>query len=157
VQLSFEVGTTERHQVRFSFNKFWGNLRITVDVVRTVRLASIDLVKRYDFVVGATEQFHVHIEKHRQGSSPVSGRNRCMPTSTANSLPKASPDQHMGRMEPTRVPTGIGHDSGVPAIWHDRSRLSNAFADSYRIAIVTRGVRAECGRSGRSDVNGKLL
>jgi hypothetical protein len=69
VRLSFEVGTTQRHQVRFSFNKFWGNLRITVDdvdIVRTVRLASIDLVKRYDFVVGTTEQHHVHIEKHRQ-------------------------------------------------------------------------------------------
>jgi hypothetical protein len=69
MQMNFEVGVTERHQVRFSFNKFWGNLRITVDdvdVVRTVRLASIDLVKRYDFVVGTNEQHQVRIEKHRQ-------------------------------------------------------------------------------------------
>ncbi|GIM98229.1 hypothetical protein [Paractinoplanes toevensis] len=69
MRLEFEVGTTERHQVVFSFNKFRGNLRITVDdvdVVRTVRLASIDLVKRYDFVVGTSERHHVHIEKHRQ-------------------------------------------------------------------------------------------
>jgi hypothetical protein len=67
--MSFEVGDTERHQVLFSFNKFWGNLSITVDgadVVRTVRLASLDLVKRYDFVVGTIEQHHVRIEKHRQ-------------------------------------------------------------------------------------------
>jgi hypothetical protein len=71
VQLSFPVGTTQRHQVVFLFNKFWGNLRITVDgtdIVRTVRVASTDLVKRYDVVVGATEQHHVHIEKHRQRS-----------------------------------------------------------------------------------------
>jgi hypothetical protein len=67
--MSFEVGDTERHQVLFSFNKFWGNLAITVDganIVRTVRLASVDLVKRYEFVVGTTEQHHVRIEKHRQ-------------------------------------------------------------------------------------------
>ena len=67
--MNFEVGVTEPHQVGFSFNKFWGNLRITVDdvdVVRTVRLASIDLVKRYDFVVGTNEQHQVRIEKHRQ-------------------------------------------------------------------------------------------
>jgi hypothetical protein len=67
--MNFEVGVTERHQVGFSFNKFWGSLRITVDgvdVVRTVRFASIDLVKRYDFVVGTNEQHQVRIEKHRQ-------------------------------------------------------------------------------------------
>lgn len=69
VRMSFEVGVTKRHQVVFSFNKFWGNLSITVDdanIVRTVRLASLDLVKRYEFVVGTTEQHHVRIEKHRQ-------------------------------------------------------------------------------------------
>jgi hypothetical protein len=67
--MSFEVGDTERHQVTFSFNKFWGNLSITVDgvnVVRTVRLGSLDLVKRYDFVVGTNERHHVRIEKHRE-------------------------------------------------------------------------------------------
>lgn len=67
--MSFEVGVTERHQVVFSFNKFWGNLSITVDdasIVRTVRLASLELVKRYEFVVGTHEQHHVRIEKHRE-------------------------------------------------------------------------------------------
>lgn len=67
--MSFEVGETERHQVQFSFNKFWGNLSITVDdtnIVRTVRIASLDLVKAWEFDVGATEQHHVRIEKHRQ-------------------------------------------------------------------------------------------
>ena len=68
MELRFEVGDTERHEVVFSFNKFWGTLAITVDgsnIVRTVRLASLDLVKTYEFVVGTTEQHHVRIEKHR--------------------------------------------------------------------------------------------
>jgi len=67
--MSFEVGDAERHEVLFSFNKFWGSLTITVDgadIVRTVRLASLDLVKQYDFVVGINEQHHVRIEKHRE-------------------------------------------------------------------------------------------
>ena len=69
VRMSFDVGATERHQVVFSFNKFWGYLSITVDntnIVRTIRVASLDLVKRYEFVVGTNEQHHVRIEKHRQ-------------------------------------------------------------------------------------------
>jgi hypothetical protein len=69
VLLTFDVGVAERHHVRFSFNKFWGGLSIKVDgldIVKTVRLASVDLVKRWDFVVGAQEQHHVRIEKHRQ-------------------------------------------------------------------------------------------
>ncbi|MEU7902985.1 hypothetical protein [Actinoplanes sp. NPDC049118] len=67
--MTFDVGVSERHQVVFSFNKFWGGLSIKVDgvnVVNTVRLASIDLVKRYDFVVGSQEQHQVRIEKHRK-------------------------------------------------------------------------------------------
>lgn len=67
--LTFDVGVTERHRVEFSFNKFWGNLSIKVDdvsIVRTVRVASIELVKRYEFVVGAGEQHHVRVEKHRE-------------------------------------------------------------------------------------------
>lgn len=69
VEMSFEVGDTERHQVVVSFNKFWGNLSITVNntnIVRTVRLVSLDLVKRYEFAVGTAEEHHVRIEKHRQ-------------------------------------------------------------------------------------------
>lgn len=67
--MTFEVGETERHQVTFSFNKFWGGLSITVDgvsVVRTVRLASVGLVRHWDFVVGHKEQHQVRIEKHRE-------------------------------------------------------------------------------------------
>jgi hypothetical protein len=67
--MSFEVGESERHQVQFSFNKFWGHLSITVDdtnIVRTVRIASLDLVKTWEFDVGVDEQHRVRIEKHRQ-------------------------------------------------------------------------------------------
>ena len=67
--MSFEVGVSERHAVVFSFDKFWGRLSITVDgvdVVNTVRLASFDLVKSWDFVVGVQEQHVVHVEKHRK-------------------------------------------------------------------------------------------
>lgn len=67
--MTFDVGVEEQHRVVFSFNKFWGGLSITVDgvdIVRTVRFGSIELVKRYDFVVGLRERHHVRLEKHRQ-------------------------------------------------------------------------------------------
>jgi hypothetical protein len=69
VELTFECGTVERHQVRFSFNKFWGGLSITVDgvnIVRQVRAFSVSLVKNYEFVVGQQERHAVRIEKHRK-------------------------------------------------------------------------------------------
>lgn len=69
MRMTFELGESERHQVAFSFNKFWGSLAITVDgvsVVRTIRIASVGLVKRWDFVVGQQEQHQVRIEKHRE-------------------------------------------------------------------------------------------
>ncbi|MFG1929005.1 hypothetical protein [Cryptosporangium sp. NPDC048952] len=67
--MAFEVGEGERHQVTFSFNKFWGGLSISVDgvsVVRTIRVGSIGLIKHWDFVVGQQEQHQVGIEKHRE-------------------------------------------------------------------------------------------
>jgi hypothetical protein len=69
VLLTFDVGVQERHTVQFSFDKFWGGLSIKVDgydVVRTVRFASVDLIKRYNIVVGVREQHHVVIEHHRK-------------------------------------------------------------------------------------------
>jgi hypothetical protein len=69
VELVFQVGQVERHQVTFKFNKFWGLLSITVDgrkVVNTMRVGSISLVKTYDFVVGVEERHQVRIEKHRE-------------------------------------------------------------------------------------------
>ena len=44
MQLEFEVGQQEKHRVHFSFNKFWGNLAVTVDgspVVRDLRTFSV--------------------------------------------------------------------------------------------------------------------
>jgi hypothetical protein len=71
--MSFEVGDTERHRVQFSFKKFWGGRSITVDgvdvdvdVVRTIRLGSIDLIQGWDFTAGTQEQHQVRIEKHRE-------------------------------------------------------------------------------------------
>jgi hypothetical protein len=68
MHLSFVVGTEEQHTVVFTFNKFWGNLSITVDgvsVANTVQFMSFNLVSSWDFVVGVTEQHAVRIEKHR--------------------------------------------------------------------------------------------
>jgi len=68
--MAFEVGgVPERHQMVFSFNQFWGGPSIKVDggnVISQVQLASVDLVNRFDLVVGVQEQHHVHIEKHRK-------------------------------------------------------------------------------------------
>ena len=67
--MTFDVGVDEKHRVRFSFNKVWGNLSITVDgvnIVRTIRIGSIHLVKHWDFEVGSQERHAVRIEKHRQ-------------------------------------------------------------------------------------------
>jgi hypothetical protein len=68
MQLTFEVGTTEKHVVAFSFDRFWGGLTITVDgnsVVDQVRLFSVNLVATWQFTVGTTEIHHVQIDKHR--------------------------------------------------------------------------------------------
>lgn len=68
MQLTFEVGTTEKHVVAFSFDKFWGGLTITVDgnsVVDQVQLFSIKLVATWTFTVGTTETHQVQIDKRR--------------------------------------------------------------------------------------------
>lgn len=68
MQLTFDVGSAERHQVLFAFDKTWGRLTITVDgvsVVDEVRLASLSLTKVYEFTVGTNEQHVVRIEKKR--------------------------------------------------------------------------------------------
>ena len=69
MKFSFDVGVHERHQVAFSFDKFWGGLSITVDgepVRRELRVMSVDLVKRYQFTVGVDERHNVLIEKERK-------------------------------------------------------------------------------------------
>ena len=68
MQLEFEVGQAEKHRVVFSFNKFWGNLAITVDgspVVRDLRTFSVSLTKTYELTIGDRETHEVRIEKDR--------------------------------------------------------------------------------------------
>ncbi|MEU7923454.1 hypothetical protein ACGFIP_27815 [Micromonospora zamorensis] len=69
MKLNFDVGVHERHEVTFSFNKFWGGLSILVDgrpVHQELRVLSVDLVKRYEFTVGQDERHAVLIEKERK-------------------------------------------------------------------------------------------
>lgn len=69
LELAFHVGQREQHRVVFRFNKFWGNLSITVDgdpVVRDLRMFSVKLMKTYRFSVGAAEVHDVRIEKDRK-------------------------------------------------------------------------------------------
>jgi len=69
MQFSFMVGITEPHRVDFSFDQFAGRLEIKVDgipIVDEVRTLSVNLTKRYDFVVGLAEKHHVTIEKERK-------------------------------------------------------------------------------------------
>ena len=68
MDLSFEVGDTEFHDVLFQFDKIWGGLNIYVDgesIIKTVRFASLDLVKTWKFEVGDEEKHEVQIDKHR--------------------------------------------------------------------------------------------
>jgi len=69
MDLVFDVGVQERHRVQFSFDKFWGNMSITVDGIKLtseLHLLSVSLVKKYEFVVGIHEKHNVRIEKHRK-------------------------------------------------------------------------------------------
>ena len=66
--LEFQVGTSEKHDVVFSFNKFWGNLATTVDgvpAVRNLRTVSVKLTETYNLTVGVREVHEVRIEKDR--------------------------------------------------------------------------------------------
>ena len=68
MELSFDVGSAERHYVVFRFNKFWGIVNIDVDhkpAVRDVRIFSISLTKKYYVSVGAAERHEIRIEKDR--------------------------------------------------------------------------------------------
>ncbi len=68
MRLSFEVGSAERHDVVFRFNKFWGTVNIDVDhelAFRDVGIFSIRLTKKYFVSVGAAERHEIRIEKDR--------------------------------------------------------------------------------------------
>ena len=68
MELHFRVGVHEFHDVLYSWNQMWGGLKITVDgvnILNTVRMFSVSLVKAYEFTVGVDEKHTVRIEKKR--------------------------------------------------------------------------------------------
>ena len=69
--MDFEVavGRSERHTVRYVFDKTWGRATISVDgrpVQRRLHLFSLTPVRRYRLTVGDRERHDVLIEKHRK-------------------------------------------------------------------------------------------
>jgi hypothetical protein len=67
--LWFDVGQAEIHRVAFSFDKWSGQLVITVDgipVTQQLRLFSLSLTKRWALDVGVQERHSVVIEKKRK-------------------------------------------------------------------------------------------
>jgi hypothetical protein len=69
MELGFVVGYQERHQVVWSFNKFWGVARIYVDgvqVLRKIEMFSVKLVKEYQIQVGQNETHVVMVTKERK-------------------------------------------------------------------------------------------
>lgn len=68
MKFTVEIGENEKQVILFSFNKFWGNLKISVNgkaIIRDIRLFSINLVKPYEFKVGEKEIHNIRIEKIR--------------------------------------------------------------------------------------------
>jgi hypothetical protein len=69
LDFTFEVGEREKHSVRFYYNQFWGNARISVDgviVKRFLALFSISTSRWYRFAVGGEERHNVEIQKERK-------------------------------------------------------------------------------------------
>jgi hypothetical protein len=69
--MDFEVavGQSERHTVRYVFDKTWGRVTISVDgqpVQRRLHLFSLTPVRKYRLTVGDRERHGVLIEKHRK-------------------------------------------------------------------------------------------
>lgn len=94
MQLEFVVGQHEKDQVVFRFDKFWGNLSVTVDgrpAVRDLRMFSVKLTKTYRIMVGDPEVHEVRIERTAPSFLQVAALSLCGPTSTTSSPRKVSP------------------------------------------------------------------
>jgi hypothetical protein len=68
MKFTVEIGNEEKQVINYSFNKFWGNVKITVNgkkVKDDFRLYSLDLVKTYEFIVGLNERHDIKIQKIR--------------------------------------------------------------------------------------------
>jgi hypothetical protein len=69
MELRFEVGTTERHVVAYSWDQMWGRESLAidgVDVLKTVQLMSFSLVRVRQATVGEVERHRVRVEKRRE-------------------------------------------------------------------------------------------
>lgn len=68
MKFTVEIGEEEKQVISYSFNKFWGNVKITVNgkkIKSDFRLYSLDLSKVYEFNVGLKEKHEIKIEKIR--------------------------------------------------------------------------------------------
>ena len=69
MEFEFQVGSQERHHVRYSFDKTWGRWSISVDgkqIKGGRHLFSVTPTRRYRFTVGEAERHDVVIEKTRK-------------------------------------------------------------------------------------------
>lgn len=69
MQLQFEVGTTERHEVVYSWDQMWGRETLAVDgaqVLNTVKWFSLTLVRSRQVTVGTEEKHEVRVDKRRE-------------------------------------------------------------------------------------------
>jgi hypothetical protein len=69
MDFKFPVGKSEKHEVGFHFNQFWGNISITVDgkvAKRDLLVLSFSLSKKYKLTVGEEEKREIVIEKVRK-------------------------------------------------------------------------------------------
>ena len=67
--IEFQVGTSEVHRVAFTYDKFWGSIKIYVDgqpVIQKTEVFSLSLTKTWDFQVGVMERHDVRIMKTRK-------------------------------------------------------------------------------------------
>ena len=68
MELRFEVGARERHEVVYSWDQMWGRLSLVVDgvsVLKTMHILSFDLVRVDEVTVGDAEKHLVRVEKRR--------------------------------------------------------------------------------------------
>jgi hypothetical protein len=68
MKFTVEIGKEEKQIISYSFNKFWGNVKITVNgkkVKSDFRMYSLELSKVYNFSVGQNEKHEIKIEKIR--------------------------------------------------------------------------------------------
>jgi len=68
MKFTVEIGNTEKQMIYFGFNKFWGNIKISVNgktVKRDLVMFSFDTVRSYEFEVGRKEIHQIRIEKVR--------------------------------------------------------------------------------------------